>query len=208
MLDATRAFFKGQEERVLGNLPKSKRKIGVDEAMNMGLEVSLAKESLVPVIRQIFIEQGMSVAETFGLPKFSMTAQVERVLATRAEMFTTSIINTQHDKLQRVFKESLEAQEPRRELVERISGLYDEVSDEWAGVIARTEVHAAMQDANLEAYKQGGLTTKIWVWSGNTENLREIHFAIDGEEVGIDEPFSTGEASTIITKLRLYHLII
>lgn len=193
MLAETRRYFRGQKNRVLDNL-KGKRKIAVDEVFNQGMEITIVNDTLVPVIRDIFIAQGLAVSETFGLPSFSITPQVERALRERAEMFSNSIINTQKEKLITIFKESQEAGEPRAKLVERINGLYTEVSEKWAEVIARTEVHAAMQKANLEAYYQGGLKIKIWVWGpGVKGGVREEHLAMDGEERGINEKFSNGE---------------
>jgi HK97 family phage portal protein len=192
-LGAVRTFFGEQEARVLKDLKRTKRKIAVDEVFNSGIEINLAKSALTPIIRELFIEQGQAVAETFGLPTFTVSNHVERVLQARADLFTNSIIHTTGEQLSHIFKESFEAGENRSALVERIQELYQDISAGRAEVIARTEVHAAQQEANLEAYRQGGLETKVWVWSGNTDNLREIHFDIDGEERGLNEPFSTGE---------------
>lgn len=190
MLGATTRFFKDQEQRVLDSL-KGKRKIAVDEVFNAGLEITVAKATLVEVLRQIFMEQGQIVAESFDLPKFSMTAAVEQSLRERADLFTASIINTQKEKLVRQFKESAEAEESRAELVQRIQSVYSDVSQEWAKVIARTEVHAAVSNANLAAYEQGGMRIKIWT-AVLDDRTRPEHAALDGEERGIHEAFSNG----------------
>lgn len=193
MKQEVRLFFRDQKNRILDNL-KGKRKIAVDEVFNDGLELNLAQQKLVPLIRQIFEEQGQDVAQTFDLPAFSMNQTVERVLNNRATLFTNSIINTAKDELQQIFAESARERESRVKLIKRIETLYVDIKDKWqAERVARTEVHAAMQEANLEAYRQGGIEIKIWVWSGNVVNLREIHQAIDGEERSLNEPFSTGE---------------
>lgn len=190
---ATKRFFADQKDRVLKSL-KTKRKIAVDEVFNDGLEISIAKATLVDVIRQIFMEQGQHVTETFDFPAFSMTMAAEKSLRERADMFTTSIINTQKEKLIKQFKESADLQETRAKLVERIDNLYSDISTKWAEVIARTEVHAAVSGANLEAYKQGGMKIKIWTWGpGVKGGARPEHQAMDGEEVAIDAAFSNGE---------------
>lgn len=190
MLAETRRYFKGQEQRVLETL-KTKRKMAVEEVFNEGVELSLAKTSLVALLRQIFIEQGQNTADTFGFPTFSLTQAVEDSLRERAELFTTSIISTQKEKLVRTFAESAAAEEPRAKLVARIEDLYTDVSQEWAAVIARTEVHAAVSNANLQAYYQGGLRIKIWT-AVMDERTRDEHAAMDGQERAIDAPFSNG----------------
>ncbi len=190
MLAATKRFFSEQKERVLATL-KVKRKVALDEVFTDAIEISLAKASLVNVIRDIFIEQGEKVADTFGLPRLSLTQEVERSLRERADLFTNSIIATQKDKLSRAFADSLAAEEPRAKLVERIQEIYSDVSQEWANVIARTEVHAAVSNANLQAYYQGGLKIKIWT-AVMDERTRPEHADMDGEEVALDAPFSNG----------------
>lgn len=190
MLTATKRFFSEQETRVLDSL-KGKRKIAVDEVFSDPIEISLAKNSLVAILRDIFIEQGEKVAETFGLPRLSMTMAVERSLRERADLFTQSIINTQKEKLVAAFTESAAEGESRAQLVTRIQDIYSDVSREWANVIARTEVHAAVSNANLQAYHQGGLTIKIWT-AVMDDRTRPEHADLDGEERGIDEPFSNG----------------
>ena len=193
MTQATQTFFNDQRLRILSGL-KGKKKTAVDEVFNRVVEILVANTTLVTLIRDMFIEQGLSVADTFGLSEFNLTTQVEKTLRERAALFNNSIINTQNDKLVELFKESQDAGESRSKLVKRINELYTGISDGWAGVIARTEVHSAMQSANLEAYYQGGLKVKIWVWGpGVNGGAREEHQAMDGEEQGIDEEFSNGE---------------
>jgi HK97 family phage portal protein len=190
MLRATRKFFADQEKRVIESLGR-KRKIAVDEIFNDGLETSLANATLVQVIREIFREQGQYVADTFGLGTFSMTQAVERSLRERAELFTQSIIATQKEKLSAEMVASFAAKETRAELVSRINAVYADVSQGWAEVIARTEVHAATSGSTMHAYEQGGMKIKIWtaVMDGRT---RRQHAEMDGEERGIHEEFSNG----------------
>jgi HK97 family phage portal protein len=190
MLAATKRYFKEQSLRVLDSL-KSKRKMAVAEVFNEGVELSIAKTTLVTLIRDIFVEQGQKTADTFGFPTFSLTQAVEESLKERAELFTTSIINTQKEKLVRTFAESAAAEESRAKLVARIQDLYTDVSQDWAAVIARTEVHAAVSNANLQAYYQGGLRIKIWT-AVLDDRTRPEHADLDGQERAIDAPFSNG----------------
>lgn len=187
MLQATESFFKGQQSRVIQSLGGEKSLFG--EVFNSALEISIAKDTLLPVIRDIFKESGQDTMDTFELGKFSYTDVMETSIQLRADMFSESIIATTTDQLQRIFADN--ADKTRQELVKDIKDLYTNISDGRAQVIARTEVHNAVQDANLFAYKQAGLPIKIWVTVGDAR-VREEHQALDGEEKPIDMPFSNG----------------
>lgn len=181
--------FNDQKERLLKNIGVTKGLF--DEVFNPSLEISLVKAGLLPIIRDIFMEQGQETMDTFELGKFNFTSAMETSLQKRADMFSESIINTQAERLQKEFSDSIENQENRERLVERIENLYSDVTQAKAEMIARTEVHSAMQDSNFEAYKQGGVNIKIWVSVGD-ERTREEHLALDGEERPINMPFSNG----------------
>lgn len=192
MLREVKRFFNGQKERLLLALGETrKRKNLISEAFNQNLEINLAKTALLPIIREVFIAAGQDTADNFNLPKFNFTSTMETALQKRAEMFSESIIATTTDQLQRVFAESLENNEGRAELVKRIEELYSDISKGRAEVIARTEVHNAMQEGNLEGYIQAGVEIKIWVTVGD-DKVREEHEALDGEERPVGSPFSNG----------------
>ncbi len=191
MLKETKIFFDGQKERVLEALGETKkRKDLLGFTYDRMLEVSLAKKTLLPILKDIYIENGQDTAETFGLD-FIFSSSVLDSIEKRADLFSDSIINTSREQLIREFTESFENKESRAELVKRIEGLYQDISKGRAEVIARTEVHAAVQNSTLETYKQAGMPTKIWVTVGD-ERVRPEHEEIDGEEVPIDGVFSNG----------------
>lgn len=192
MYKAVREYFDNQYVRLLMNMGETKKvKTVIDDAFNTTLEISMAKSNLLPILRQIYLESGQSTANTFDLPEFNMSSAIELSLDRRAELFSTSIINTTKDQLKEVFAVSIASGDNRQDLVSRIGDLYKDISKGRAEVIARTEVHSAMQDANLQAYANGGIDTKIWVTVGD-DRVRPEHEAIDGEEVPIHAVFSNG----------------
>jgi HK97 family phage portal protein len=194
MLKAVDAYFVEQKNRLLERLTDTKKKKDILSGIySDALEISLAKDSLLPVLRQIFIANGQDTAETFGLD-FHMGTSVEQSLRDRGELLSNSIVSTSKEQLIRQFTESSEQGESRDQLVNRIESLYNGISKGRAEVIARTEVHAAMQNSNLEVYRQAGLTIKIWVTVGD-DRVRAAHQALDGEEAPIDGVFSNGLSS-------------
>jgi len=188
-------YFKGQEERILANFPARKRvkSFLFDEVFDKQFEANLAKTMILPIIKQIALDSGieaykLSSDEPFT---FTMTARLESWLDKRASLFSDEITETTYKKLKESFTESIDANEDRLQLIDRIKNVYDGFDEVRARTIARTETHHAVQEGSLDGYKQAGLQTKIWVWSGNTANLRESHMELDGVEVPIDQPFQT-----------------
>ncbi len=191
LLKGVDEFFGTQEERVLNGLGETKkRKDLVDSIFNDQLEISLAKSSLLPIIREIFMDNGQDTAQMYGID-FNFNSAIERALSERAGLFSESIINTTKEQLISAFQESAANNESRQQLIKRINELYKGISKGRAGVIARTETHAAMTKSNLEVYRQAGLRTKIWVTVGDSR-VRPEHQELDGEEVPIDGYFSNG----------------
>lgn len=186
LLKEVRKVFNDQEKRLIEGLQGNKSLLG--EVWQPALEIKLVKDGLLPAIREIYKEQGQNAMDNFGDSEpFNFTTTMENSLNARADMFSESIINTQTDRLEVLFQDTND----RPKLVENIQELYIDISQAKAEMIARTEVHAGMQDANFQAYKQAGLPIKIWVAVGD-ERTREEHIALDGEERPIDMPFSNG----------------
>lgn len=189
MFKAVDAYFKGQEKRLLERVePETKQ--AIDDILNRSLEISIAKDELLPILRLIMEEQGIDTATTLGL-NFSFSRQLEDSLQKRGILFTDSIISTTNEQLQAQFTESFALKETREQLVARINNLYSTISKGRAEVIARTEVHAGMQDTNLEVYKQNDIPIKIWVTVGD-DRVRPEHKKLDGEEQPINAVFSNG----------------
>jgi len=196
---AINEFFKDQAERVTGYMEKSlKSKSILSDSFNMGLEIRLAKATVVPVIRELFQEQGQEHLTFLGSDdNFNYTSTMESSLDKRADIFAESINQTTFNQLQRQFKESIELGEDRNLLVERIRNTYDDISEGRAEVIARTETHYALQFATLEASKQNGNEIKIWVHApGVLGGVRDNHVAMDGKEIPINQDFVLPSGAT------------
>lgn len=192
-IKALRKYFKEQRERVLSGIGKSLKKDLIDSSFNFKNEVSIGIEILTPLLREYMEQAGKEAKEMVGSEyRFIWTQEIEQSLNKRAEFFVNSINETSFNKLKNEFKTSVELGESRQELIDRVENVYGDISKGRAKVIARTEVHSAVNDGTLEGYKQGGLGIKIWVAVMDSVT-REEHADMDGEEVPIDHPFSNGE---------------
>jgi HK97 family phage portal protein len=190
-------YFDEQKRRIINQLAERKqfkKKDLLGDVFNESLEITLAKNTVLPLLRKYVQEAGIDTFEFLGSDfNFSVTGDIATWVDNRANVFAKEITDTTFKKLGREFTESFDENETRQQLIDRIQGVYDGFDESRATTIARTEVHAAVQKGNLEAFKQAGFTIKIWVWGiGVQGGIREDHQAMDGEEVPINQPFSNG----------------
>lgn len=193
---AVKEYFKEQEKRLTEQLTPQKtryyRKAQLDDLLNIELEVKIGKEKFNPLLAELLKQAGVDAMEFVGSAgAFHLTDDIQSWLINRADIFLRQINETTFKKLRQDFADSLIAEDGREGLISRIQDTYGGATKARAGLIARTEVHNATQYGTIQGYKQGGLTTKIWVavLDGYT---RDSHAAVDGEERPIDRPFSNG----------------
>jgi HK97 family phage portal protein len=194
--NALKGYFDDQEARIIEKLSPTKnryfRKTQLDELLSIEMEVKIGKKIFVPILTELLKQSGIDAIELAGSKyDFILKDEIKSWLENRADIFLNKINETTFAKLQDEFKSSLEAEEGREGLISRIQDAYGGIQKSRAGLIARTETHNATQYGTMQGYKQGGLTTKIWVavLDGAT---RDSHAAVDGEERPLDRAFSNG----------------
>lgn len=194
---ALRKYFKDQEKRLLDSMIAQKhfrKKDLFEEIFVLGVEIELARRTLMPVLEEMMIEAGEESKEVSGSDwDFLVTATMTAWLSTKVDFFTRQINETTFDILRRELKESLDKGESRKELMDRVKNKYKDFSETRIDTIARTEVHAVTQYGTFQGYQQASLATKVWVWApGLKGGVRENHVAMDGQEVPINTTFSNG----------------
>jgi len=176
----------------LDSVPKQRKKGLLEETWTPEIEVSAAKEWMLPLIREFLVESGQNTVDLFGAGgQFSLTSTLQTSLAQKAEIFARSINDTTFTKLQSEFIASVEASENRQQLIKRVRETYGDISKSRAQTIARTEVTSASQLGIISGYEQSGLEIKIWVATQDA-STRDSHSLIDGEERNIHQPFTNG----------------
>jgi SPP1 gp7 family putative phage head morphogenesis protein len=95
------------------------------------------------------------------------------------------------DRIKAELQEGIDAGESMAKLTDRVKGAFNDVSRSQAQRIASTETSAAYGTARQSAMRQAGIQKREWLTSGN-DNVREAHKIAEGQQVGIDEPFSVG----------------
>jgi|GEM_PF-2556154 len=190
-------YFKNQMNRIIDSVSPEqkyafKKKDLVSEVFNQQIEVAIAKETFFPLLETLLEEAGVNARAIVG-PEFNfqMTANAKSWLDNKTAIFAEQINSTTFEKLKTEFETSFEIGETRKELVERIEDTYGNITKARAQTIAATEVHGVTQYGTLDAYKQAGLPTKIWVSVGDGK-VRPSHQSIDGQEVELNGYFSNG----------------
>jgi HK97 family phage portal protein len=171
----------------------------IDDSVRLDLEVQIGKEAFLPIVTTLLEEAGSDAMELVGSSyPFNMSTEVVSWVDQKTEIFLNQINNTTLNKLKAEFAASLEANEGRLALIERVMTVYENISAGRANTIARTEVHGLTQFGTFQGYKQANLDIKIWVsvldknTRGNDPEDEADHISMDGEEVPIDMPFSNG----------------
>lgn len=97
------------------------------------------------------------------------------------------------DAVKEEIEAGITAGESAGEIAGRIKKAFNDIADERAATIARTETAIAYGRAHLEGMKAKGFEFKEWL-TARDENVRLSHQHADGAIVPIDEPFTIGEA--------------
>lgn len=185
-------YFVGQQERIVSHLAEVRtyrRKDLFGETFDRTVELRLAQDTIIPVLRDILAESGQDAMELAGsLQPFVLATDVRSWLDERSATFAKQITDTTFEKLKNEFEESLTENENRQQLIDRIQNTYDGYTEGRARTIARTEVHNATQRGTFAGYKQAGVPIKIWVAVGDLQT-RDAHMLADGQERPIDIPF-------------------
>lgn len=187
-------YFNDQLQRLRENLgePSSKRKNLVDDIFYFENENKIGLDILFPFLLEILRESGQDTVEFAGLSTFKLTSTIEATLRERAEFFINKMNETTFEKLQTIFIDNLNNAGGGKDLIRKIENLYENtITKSRAGTIARTELQVAIQQGKFAGYKQSGISIKIWVHT-YSQQPRNWHEEMDGEEVSIDSVFSNG----------------
>ena len=164
------------------NIPKSKK------------ELEALAELSIPRITEIVKINGEAAYAELGVGgAFDVSnPEVIKFIKKRAGLLIKSISDTTLEKLKKTLAGGVEAGESITNLATRISDVFVEAKGYRSTLIARTENITASNSGANSAFKMSGVV-KIKIWLATLDDrVRPEHAAMDGEETGIDEPFSNG----------------
>ena len=188
-----RRLFKNQEGRIKEALEseftgKSLTK-AVPDLVDWDIENRIFFELSVPIFTDITERRGRRAGELIGT-KFELTPEVVSNIDKKSMKFAEQVNETTKKKLRKELGEGIAAGEGVPELSDRVSGVFKERRKYEAERIARTEVNAASNGAELEAYKQSEVIEKK-EWLAEPDAC-EVCLNLNGEVVELNKTFSEG----------------
>jgi len=193
-----KTIFKEQRDYVVSKLRVEEKsftmkKSIIDDIFNVGLQVKIVEESIMPLLETITKGAGEDAFRIFKIDKpFRIKPDYKNQINKRAEEVANWINDTTKNKLNDIFANSIEANETITQLADRIDREFSDISKSRAKTIANNETATAWNTGRYEAYEEIKVPIKIWVHTGVSENPRDEHIAMDGEEKPFDVPFSNG----------------
>lgn len=103
-----------------------------------------------------------------------------------------NMTETTTQMIREALAEGLKEGESVQDLMERVKGVYSDMSDYRAERIARTETANAYETANFESYKEVGVRKKSWHRGGGELECEICDGNEDEGAIDIDTPFSSG----------------
>ena len=192
-------YFQEQELEVLRALRKNKSITkDVSDALNVPKsknELEALIEVALPRITEIVKINGTAAFAELGIEgSFDVTnPEVIKFIKKRAGLLIKSIGDTTLEKLKKTLAAGVDIGESIPKLAERISGVFTDAKGYRSTLIARTETIASSNSGALEAYKQSGVVEKKEWLATMDDRVRDEHASMNGEKVGLNEPFSNGE---------------
>lgn len=146
------------------------------------------------LVETTFDVAGNDIAAELGFQFDLSNPQVQGTISRRVNKLAGEVTQTTYDKLKDVISESRANGEGTAQLSERIRNdvFGGEITKARARTIARTETAGALNSAEMVAARESGIVVqKEWLSQGD-ERVRDSHAAIDGQRVGLGEPFGNG----------------
>ena len=105
----------------------------------------------------------------------------------------TAILATNLDDVKRVILAGIDQNLGTTQIARNLRQFYSDRSPFKAMRVARTEVSHAAGFGQREAARQSGIVKKKTWLTSRDDRVRDSHAAMDGEIVGLDKPYSSGE---------------
>jgi len=191
--EAARREFRREAREVLGALPSVSRSLVFDLD---GWARGMAAEIGAPTVEAI--RAGFEAAAArLGVEEVApFRPDDPRVRTTLRSILgkTSDIAETTADRLTRTLMEGVGAGEDLDALAARVRAVFESASVHRSRAIAQTAGTGAYERGQQVGFAEAGVGRRRWL-SARLPTTRPAHFEADGQEVGVEEPFSVGGES-------------
>ena len=192
-ISALKKYFQQQQNKINDELTKSIKQAtdNPDDLLDWDEEDTLLLAILTPLWLNS-LKEGYEVANLtfdFGISFDLMNPRFLKWIDKFGAEQVTNINNTTKGKLKKTLSEGIAEGESIPKLRDRVSNIMTEAKTSRTVAIARTETHNTVGYGTHETYKTANVKKEEWLTTIDGRE-RPSHNAINGEIVGIDQPFS------------------
>jgi SPP1 gp7 family putative phage head morphogenesis protein len=187
-------WHKGKVARYIKKNPRLVAGILFDEKE----QIKVFEKAGKPLISDAFEDAGTEMFSDLDI-EFSFdlhNARADKFIKGRAGKYAGQVVGTTHKTLRETLLEGFREGESVSQLAKRIRHEFDIADRHRAIVIARTEVIGASNAGSLEGMRQSGVVKKKEWLASLDDRVRDSHVSMDGQVVGINELFTSGDGNT------------
>ena len=188
-------FFKEQHLLVKNSMNQYRTVKDFTSSINFLLADEINKlkgRSTAAIKRSLLIGITLASKETSPISFDIFNPAILRYTDERARFVADRINTTTHEKLKLILDNGLKNGSSIGDMSKEIDDLYNHSIGFRAKYIARTEVIGAANQGKLAMYQEAGIENKEWI-TARDERVRESHVAMEGQTVGINQAFTSGD---------------
>jgi len=184
--DKVNSFINRMVDKALENVPNE-----ITDMQNKALfdEDKLVVEATLdfePILTQVATQSGIEAMKLVAKEQVYSPFDIQKSVKERVELFATSMIKTDKDKLIDMITEGVQGGSSIPEISGNIRATFDDFSKTQTERIVRTEVSYTSSSAQVDAWKQSGVVEgKEWITSDPCPECEPY----DGKVVGLNKEF-------------------
>lgn len=194
-INALKKYFQQQQDKINQALEKGVKAAtdNPDELLDWEAEDALLLGVLTPLWTQSLTEgfTTVNVLFEFGLTEELVQPAFQEWIRDYGADRVNGINDTTKQALRDALSEGIADGEGIPKLRDRVSVVMTDAKGYRATLIARTETMTTVNYGTLKTYQSANVQQKEWL-SQIDNRTRQAHVALNGEVVGIDQPFSNG----------------
>jgi len=187
-------FLNGLEEKALTKLGeieiKGLKKAAGDPLFDLEDEVGAGINLFQPLFQEALLVGGLAAKELLNEKlTYKPSAQVEKAVRSSVKKFTTSMVETDQEKLTQIIVSSLTDNVSLPDIANRIKDAFDGFRNNQINTIVRTEVLRAANLASIDVYKQSDVVTAKQWYTAADDRVCEFCGEMHGKIIDVESPF-------------------
>lgn len=205
-----RRYFDDQLDRVLDKLPRlqlgnnlsatllycemNRKADDPDNIFNRQVENQYLREHTEPFTKETVRKAGQKAINQVGIDlTFSLTNPRVLIMLNQFQNRLVKVNDTTYDAIKDILRDAYDGGWSITQVEQAIRDQFSEFSKGRAVRIATTEMNGIVNGGSMLGYRDAGVQKKEWLTAPGAKYPRhEEYDGLDGQVVGIDEPFDVG----------------